>query len=392
MNLKIFIFLILIFILRFSHAETPTHDVASLIDKGDYTAASVEVSANNDENFPKKYWSGRIQYGFKKYAAAAELFENSSNTDENGKNILLWWARALRNSGALNKALTVYEMAYKEDTKNQMLIGEYASVKALTGDYAAANDLFSLITNQDIINKAERWRELLKPLVNSIKLEPLKLHCIDGMLICSNDEKEIVNLEKIAIRSKNDVEKTMGIQLPSFRLLVFASRESFLKYSDTVHNKNRAVSSPSFTLPGVIAIWNPSNWDTPPQNDTEVPGIIRHEMVHLAISAITHGENIPLWLNEGLACKYGGGIEVKAPDNITDKSFSEINTLLNSNEEKEQLTAYYLALEKVNVITREMTIDDVHAMLILLADGENIETVIKEITGKDLKVLFPLQK
>ena len=55
------------------NAESLTRNIISLIENGDYSAASLEILKNNDEDFPVKYWSGRIQYGFKKYANATKL-------------------------------------------------------------------------------------------------------------------------------------------------------------------------------------------------------------------------------------------------------------------------------------------------------------------------------
>jgi tetratricopeptide (TPR) repeat protein len=391
MNLKKSLILILIILFLFIgllNAESQTNDVISLVENGDYSAASVEMLKINDENFPVKYWSGRIQYGLRKYADAAKLFESSFLNDENGNSTIFWWARSLRNSGCQNKAISLFKIAYNKDKNNQIIIGEYAAIKVLAGDYSEASKLFSLISSKEIISKAEKWRELLKPLVKSMDLEPPKLYEIDGMIICSDDKKKVADIEKIALKAKIDVEKAMNTQLPSFRLLIFSSYDSYSKYSFTVHNKNKALGSPSFTLPGVIAIWNPSDWHTPPHSNTEVPGIIRHEMVHLAISVLTHGENVPLWLNEGLACKYGGGIEVKSPTDLKDKTFSEINILLNSNDEYEQLSGYYLAFNKVSVITKDMTIDDIHELLMLIADGESFEVAMKKISGKEMNDFF----
>ncbi len=385
MKINIVLSLIFCFLIKMAVAEMLEKDIVSLIDNGEYESAIIAISKNSNDKIEKRYLMGRAKFGLRLYKEAAVSFEAAINDGEIEKNLLLWWARSLRNAGNPSKALNVYQQAYNEDKKNQIIIGEYTAVKALNGDYSEASNLFAQITNPDNKNKAEKWRELLKPLVESMNLEPAKLHNIDGIVVCANNDKQIDKLEKIALHAKLEIEKKMMVQLPSFRFLIFSNKESFLKYSKAVHNLNKAVNSPAFTLPGVLAIWNPDNWDTPPHNEDEVPGILKHEMAHLAISAITRGESIPLWLNEGLACKYGGGIDGVIPDKLPKLSFTEVDSLLNSDDEKTQLNAYFVTLHKVDIITKDMNMINIYDMLISLADGDSIDSVLKRFTGKELR-------
>jgi len=97
-----------------------------------------------------------------------------------------------------------------------------------------------------------------------------------------------------------------GIPLHGFRVLLFPTWESYKRYAMVFLPGSMDFHAAAFTLPGLLVLWSPSDWLQRPTVAGEFTAIIHHEMVHLALYQHTGGESFPTWLNEGMACYFGG--------------------------------------------------------------------------------------
>ncbi len=112
---------------------------------------------------------------------------------------------------------------------------------------------------------------------------------------------------------------------------------------------------------------------------------MRHEMVHLALYQHTEGESFPTWLNEGMACYFGGWGGMQAgqipakPMNLNDLDVAFLHADLNGQEQ-----AYAQAHAMVTVLAHQFGTARLLFYLDKVVDGVPVGTAYEQLEPREI--------
>ena len=252
-----------------------------------------------------QYWLGRAYYGQRNYRLAAGHLGLAAERDAANYDACAWHARALRQAGYYPAALQAYAVYTARFPHDDRLLVEYASTLALAGDLPGARALLGqLIARRP---GADALRLIVDALATQERLEPpLTLRTNHFTLQYTPAERARDRVLAAVEEARRRVSQATGIEVSGFRVLLFADGDSYVRYARVLLPDARDLHAVAFSAPGLLVLCSPDKWPAERRDDTMVGNILRHELAHLATLQRGHGEGLPLWLNEGLACHFGG--------------------------------------------------------------------------------------
>lgn len=300
--------ILLLPVLGFAEDPRELGEGIALVGRGQYAEAvqtlrPLEAELGADSVL--QYWLGRAYYGQRNYRLAAEHLGRAAERDAANYDACAWHARALRQSGNYPAALQAYAAYTARFPDDDRLLVEYASTLALAGDLPGARALLGrLIARRP---GADALRLIVDALATQERLEPpLTLKSNHFTLQYTPAERARDRVFAAVEEARRRVSEATGIEVRDFRVLLFADGESYLRYARVLLPDARNLHAVAFSAPGLLVMCSPDDWPNGRRDDATVGNILRHELAHLAILQRGRGEGLPLWLNEGLACHFGG--------------------------------------------------------------------------------------
>ncbi len=361
---------------------------------GDFVQATQLLQplvASHPDDSVTNYWLGRAYYEQRQFRAAAKCLAVAVNYDGDNPDACLWYARALRAAGKGKDAAEAYAsllQRFPADSTNLAVMAEYAAAQALAGNYAGARTTFrqllSLNPSLEDRTAIAAWNKALDGLSRRAQLEPAA-HLNTGQFqICYDEDDDAVSqvrstIEHTITRTKN----LTGIQLQGFRVLLFPTWASYSRYAMILLPKGAQLRSAAFTLPGLLVLWSPSDWPVRPTVSNEFSVIIRHELVHLALYQHTGCNGFPMWLNEGIACYFGGwgGMQSgKIP--AQPRSLNELDAAFMKGTLDAQEQAYAQAHAMVTVLAYKLGTPALLQFVDKIVDGIPIATAYEQLSNE----------
>jgi len=364
-----------------------------LIGQADYAAALttlLPLAVNNPDDAELHYWLGRAYYGQRVYHLAAQHLAIAADRDARNLDYCRWHARALRKANALTDALAAYAVYLQRFPESNSLLSEYAATRAAVGDFPGARESFAQLLARDpspaTRATVDAWNALLDGLAKQATLEPPYPHETKYFTLRYAPHDRGVNLAIAEVEAaRQQISGAFGLEVSGFRVLLFPTWSSYARYAHVLLPDYTALHAAAISLPGLLVLWSPGDWTTAQPVEDEFRGIVRHEMAHLAIAQRTHGEGIPTWLNEGLACYYGGwgGTASGQPPTppFTLRALERAFTLGTPDETAQ---AYAQAFAMATVLVKQRGITSLLRLLDMLAAGAPLPDAYQQVCGEPL--------
>jgi tetratricopeptide (TPR) repeat protein len=285
------------------------------LSMGDADAAAVTLytlSRQTPKDAEVQYWLGRAYYAQRFYALAAKSLGEAYRHNAGDHDVSLWYARALRNAGRVADEVPVVNNLHRHYPADTAVLQEYISALALTGDAAGVNahidELARTMQSADERSRLDTWRQtLLRQAAARAAQEPPRDIRTERYTLKYAPESTVAPQVVGEIdRACRQIEDTFGVRLADFRVLLFADGTAFNAYARSLLPDMREFHSNALTLQGVLVVYLPDGQWAIEGARAEIISALRHELAHLAVNQRSHGDGVPLWLNEGLACYYGG--------------------------------------------------------------------------------------
>ncbi|MHB9110534.1 MAG: tetratricopeptide repeat protein [Armatimonadota bacterium] len=332
-----------------------------------------------------QYWLGRAFYGLRNYRLAAGHLGQAAVHDGGNYDVCAWHARALRQAGAYPAALQAYADYTARFPNDDRLLVEYASTLALSGDLAGARALLGeLIARRP---GSDALRLIVDALATQERLEPpLTVQGKDFTLQYTPAERARHRVLVAVEDARRRVSEATDIEVRGFRVLLFADGDSYVRYARVLLPDARELHAVAFSAPGLLVMCSPDAWPAGKRDDATVGNILRHEMAHLAILQRGHGEGVPLWLNEGLACHFGGwGGQRQGSIPATPMDLRKLDGALLG---RDTTPAYAQAHAMATVMAGRLGGEGLLNLLDLLANGVPLPKAYAELAGEPFEVFL----
>jgi len=360
----------------------------AFVGRGQYAEAVQALQPLEDElggDSVLQYWLGRAYYGLHNYRLAAGHLGQAAEVDATNYEVCAWHARALRQAGDYPAALQAYADYTARFPNDDRLLVEYASTLALAGDLAGARALLGqLIARRP---GSDALKLIVDALATQERLEPpLSLQTKNFTLQYTPAERARDRVFTAVETARRQVSEATGIEVSGFRVLLFADGDSYVRYARVLLPDARDLHAVAFSSPGLLVLCSPDAWPEGKQDDKTVGNILRHEMAHLAILQRGHGEGLPLWLNEGLACHFGGwggqrqGMPPAAP--------MDLRRLDSAFLGRDSTSAYAQADAMATVMAGRLNGPALLALLDQLANGVPLPTAYAQLAGEAFEVFL----
>ena len=366
-------------------------DGIAAVGAGDYTRATLLLQpllADRPHDSVLNYWLGRAYYAQRQFSAAAKCLGVAANYDGDNHDVCLWNARALRAAGKGKEAAEAYEVLLTRFPSEVSVLAEYGAAQALAGDYAGARATFAQLLAQHPSPASREaiaaWIKTLDGLSSLSQLEPASHMPTAQFELCYDaDDGAVQQVRDLLEETITRTASLTGIQVKGFRVLLFPSWDAYARYAMILLPGGAELHAAAFTLPGVMVLWSPDDWPRSSTATHELTAIVRHEMIHLALYQHTGGENFPLWLNEGIACYFGGwgGMQSgKIP--ATPLSFDELDNAFLQGELATQEQAYAQAHAMVTVLAHHLGTAHLLEFVDRLVAGDPIASAYASCSGE----------
>jgi tetratricopeptide (TPR) repeat protein len=332
-----------------------------------------------------QYWLGRAYYGQHNYRLAAGCLGKAAERDTTNYDACAWHARALRQAGDYPAALQAYADYTARFPGDYRLLVEYAAARALTGDLAGARAMLGeLIARRP---GSDALRQIVDALATQERLEPpLVRRAAHFTLHYTPAERAADRVTAAVEEARRQVSAATGIEVSGFRVLLFADGDSYVRYARVLMPESRTLHAVAFSSPGLLVLCTPDAWPLGQRNEKMVGNILRHEMAHLAITQRGRAEGLPLWLNEGLACHFGGwGGQRSGLPPATPMSLPALERALLG---RDTTPAYAQAHAMAAVMARRLDPPGLLALLDRLAAGTPLPAAYAELAGELFEVFL----
>lgn len=360
----------------------------TFVGRGQYAEAVQALQPLEDElggDSVLQYWLGRAFYGQRNYRLAAEHLGQAAERDATNYEACAWHARALRQAGEYPAALQAYADYTARFPNDDRLLVEYASTLALAGDLPSARALLGeLIARRP---ESNALRLIVDALATQERLEPpLTIQAKEFTLQYTPAERVRNRVFTAIEEARCRVSEATGIEVHGFRVLLFADGDSYVRYARVLLPDARDLHAVAFSAPGLLVLCSPDAWPASQRDDKTVGNILRHEMAHLAILQRGHGEGLPLWLNEGLACHFGGwgGQRQGSPPAMP----MDLRKLDSAFLGRDSTPAYAQADAMATVIAGRLNGPALLALLDQLANGVPLPTAYAQLAGEPFEVFL----
>jgi len=354
----------------------------ALVGRGQYAEAvqvlqPLEADLGGDSVL--QYWLGRAFYGQCNYRLAAEHLGQAAARDTTNYDICTWHARALRQTGDYPVALQTYADYTARFPNDDNLLVEYAVTRALAGDLPGARAMLTqFLTRRP---GSDALRQIVAVLATQERLEPpLSRKAPHFILQYTPAERDTDRVFAAVEEARRQVSAATGVEVDGFRVLLFADGNSYVRYARVLLPEARTLHAVAFSSPGLLVLCSPEDWPVGEQSDAMVGNILRHEMAHLAIAQRGHGEGLPLWLNEGLACLVGGwggqrsGLPPAVPMSLTALERAFLGA--------DSTPAYAQADAMATVMAHRLGVPGILTLLDRLAAGAPLPTAYAALAGE----------
>ncbi|MHB9023387.1 MAG: peptidase MA family metallohydrolase [Armatimonadota bacterium] len=375
----IFILLLLPTCCSLAAAQGSVGNGIAQLSMGDADAAAVTLYPlyqQNPKNAEVQYWLGRAYYSQRFYSLAAQRLGEAARRNGGNRDVALWHARALRNAGCFTEAAKVAAGLYKLYPAETSVLEEYITALALCGDAAGVNAHYDALARTmrtaEERNRLDAWRQtLLQQAAARAAKEPPRAYRTERYsLIYAAESTIAADVVKEIDRAVQQIEDTFGVRLNDFRVLLFSDSNAFNAYARSLLPDMRELHTNALTLQGVLILSLPNaQWGIEGIR-AEYISTIRHEIAHLAIGQRSRGDGVPLWLNEGLACYFGGmgGMTRRALPK-TPLSLRELDQAFLTGSRERQEDAYAQALAMGTVLVNRLNTAGIRQLLDQLGAG-----------------------
>jgi len=356
----------------------------ALVGAGQYPAALqalLPLEAEMGGDAVLQYWLGRAYYGQRNYHLAAAHLAQTAERDTTNREACAWHARALRQAGEYPAALQAYADYTARFPDDDPLLIEYAATRALAGDLPGARALLGQLIARRPPDNVGALRQIVDALTTQERLEPpLTRRSRDFTLQYTPAERAVDRVFAAVEDARRQVSAATGMEVTGFRVLLFADGDSYMRYARVLLPETRTLHAVAFSAPGLLVMCSPVEWPVGRRSDKTVGNILRHELAHLAITQHGHGEGVPLWLNEGLACYFGGwGGQRNGLPPATPMNLSALERAFLSND---TTPAYAQAHAMVTVMARRLGAPGLFALVDQLAAGAPLPAAYVKLTGE----------
>jgi len=359
-----------------------------LVSRGQYAEAVQmlqPLAAEMGADSVLQYWLGRAYYGQCNYRLAAGCLGLAAERDTTNYDYCSWHARALRQAGDYPAALRTYADYTARFPADDRLLVEYAATRALAGDPAGARAMLG----EFIARRpgSDALRQLVDALTVQERLEPPLVRAAPNFTLHFTPAERAADRIFAAVEeARRQVSAATGIEVSGFRVLLFADGDSYVRYARVLLPEGRALHAVAFSSPGLLVLCTPDEWPREQRSEKMVGNILRHEMAHLAIAQRGHAEGVPLWLNEGLACHFGGwgGLREGLPS-ARPMSLTELERALLG---RDSTPAYAQAHAMAVVMAARLGLPNLLTLLDRLAAGTPLPTAYAELAGEPFETLL----
>ena len=375
-------------------AEVPSlADGIILIGQSEYASALsvlVPLAITQPNDAELHYWLGRAYYGQQLYHLAAQQLANAVDGDARNLDYCRWHARALRKANALPEALGAYIAYLQRFPESNPLLADYAATRAAAGDYAGARESFAQLLARDPSPAnhvmVASWYALLDGVSQQAALEPPYSHDSPHFTLRYAPHDRGVNLALFEVeRARQQMSAAFGLEVTGFRVLLFPTWSSYKRYAQILLPDYTALHATAITLPGLLVLWSPGDWPARESISDEFRSTVRHEMAHLAIAQRTHGEGVPIWLNEGIACYYGGwGGAATGQIPAPPFTLRALERAFSYGTPDETAQAYAQAHAMVTVLVKQRGVAGVLRLLDALSAGTPLPDAYRQLSSEPL--------
>ena len=368
-------------------------DGIAAVGVGDYARAVQvlkPVAAERPDDSVANYWLGRAYYGQRQYRAAAKYLEMAENFDPRNSDVCLWHGRALRMAGKGKEAAEAFAAYVERFPQDNTMLAEYGAARAAAGDYAGARSTFTQLMQRDpsqaMRAAASDWIRALDGLASTRQLEPaICRHAAQYDLYYDSRDTAVEQVSDAVMRAQAEISAATGITLKGFRVLLFSSWASYLRYARILLPEGSELHAAAFSTPGTLVLWSPSDWPDRDSNALDLLNILRHELAHLAIDQRIGGEGIPTWLNEGMACYFGGWGGMQAGQVPAQPlPLSQLDQAFRRGDRDSQEQAYAQAQAMVCVLARKLGAAGLFKLADKLVDGTPLADAYSQLAGESL--------
>jgi|GEM_PF-2374930 len=359
-----------------------------LVSRGQYTEA-VQLLQPLVEDMGAdsvlQYWLGRAYFGRRNYRLAAGCLGLAVERDTTNYDYCCWHALALRQAGDYPAALRAYADYSARFPADDRLLVEYAATRALAGDLAGARAMLGEFLARR--PGSDALRQIVDALAVQERLEPPLARAAPNFTLNFTPAERATDRVFDAVEdARRQVSAATGVEVSGFRVLLFADGNSYARYARVLLPEGRALHAVAFSSPGLLVLCTPDEWPHEQRNERIVGNILRHEMAHLAIMQRGNAEGLPLWLNEGLACHFGGwGGQREGLPPARPMSLTELERALLG---RDSTPAYAQAHAMAAVMAARLGNPNLLTLLDRLAAGASLPAAYTELAEEPFETLL----
>ncbi len=367
------------------------------VASGDYAGAVLALQpleAEYADDAVLQYWLGRAYYGQRLFRLAARHLGLAAERDSRNEEVCRWYARALRQSGQLSESLAAYAAYLPRFPQNNGLLIEYASTRAQAGDYRGARESLHFLLTRDsspaVREQVGAWMRLLDGLPEHGKLDPpLQRRLAEFTLCYAPGETATETVAAEVERARKAMSEVIGIRVSGFRVLLFRTWNAYAREARILLPEMKELHAAAFSQPGLLVLWSPTDWPRSASGNGQLGAIIRHEMIHLAIAQRTQGQGIPDWLNEGLACYFGGWDGLHREQIPTPPlTLRELDRAFSMGDSDSVTHAYAQSYAMAQVLVHRLGVAEILKLLDLLASGTPLQSAYPQVAGESLETFL----
>lgn len=334
------------------------------------------------------YWLGRAYLGQSRARLAVTHLAQAYAINAGDGGVVLWYGRALVQASKLSEALTVFDAFAARNPEDTVILAESAATRMQSGDYPGARAAFATLKARDPSpeNQAriQQWTATLDGLATRAQLEPTDtVRTPHYTFVCDpGDEQKWPVIDQVDA-ARATISTALGNEIDGFRVLMFPTWATYERYARIYMPQTRDLHATAFALPGTLVLWSPATWPAGEGHAQEFASTLKHELVHLAIAQLTGGEGVPLWLNEGLACHYGGWSGAQDGHPLAEPlTPSALNRTFLAGDRPAQQQAYTQAHAMATVLVEKLGDTGVRALLTALAGDEGFPDAYRRLADE----------
>jgi tetratricopeptide (TPR) repeat protein len=366
-------------------------DGITLVSSGEYDAALLllyPLAQDHKEDAVYQFWLGRAYYGQRFYLLAARSLGEAVNRDAGNRDACLWYMRALRSANRLREAREVAPLFLNRFPDDITIVTEFAIICQMVGESSAGSSAFTKLVERDPAPETRAYVEELQKSLSSYttklpteppnqKITPtfeLRYSCSTFLM-----KQLLQEIERV----RDLTSDTFHMDVTGFRVLAYTDWPTYIGAGSLMTPDGGPPPSTAFSFNNVLVLRVPDRWPDDKGACDDLSRLFCHEFAHIALYQRTAGQGIPLWMNEGLACYYGGTAGV-ATGQLPDKLYSvrQLDQLFQYGKGEKKALAYAQAYVMGTALAKHLGPSRLLKFIDQLANGVPLSTAYKAITSE----------